>query len=95
MNDALLSATNRISFDIWQIFYLFRLISVVNGGYGNWTLGTLCNVSCGVGIEIWRRSCDNPEPKYGGRNCTELGDSIEFRKCSREPCPSKLQIHKT
>ena len=65
-------------------------IFLVNGGYGNWTLSIPCNVSCGAGVEIWRRSCDNPEPKYGGRNCSGLGKSIEFRNCVKLPCPSKI-----
>ena len=61
---------------------------IVNGGYSNWTLSIPCNVSCGDGVEIWRRSCDNPEPKYGGRNCSGLGKSENFRKCSKQLCPS-------
>ncbi|CAB4016143.1 Hemicentin-1, partial [Paramuricea clavata] len=59
----------------------------VNGGYSNWTLSKSCSVSCGDGVEIWRRFCDNPEPKYGGHNCSGLGNSAEFRNCSRTPCP--------
>ena len=69
--------------------YIKIFLSVVNGGYGNWTLRTPCDVSCGDGVEIWRRFCNNPEPRYNGRNCSELGISTEFRNCSRTPCPSK------
>ncbi|CAB4031608.1 Hypothetical predicted protein [Paramuricea clavata] len=62
----------------------------VDGGYSNWTLSKPCSVSCGDGVEIWRRFCINPEPKYGGHNCSGLGNSAQFRKlnCSRKPCPS-------
>ena len=67
------------------------LLSLVNGGYSNWTLSKPCNVSCGDGVEIWRRFCNNPEPKYGGHNCSGLGNSTEFRNCSRKPCPSKAK----
>ncbi|CAB4004558.1 coadhesin-like isoform X2 [Paramuricea clavata] len=59
----------------------------VNGGYSNWTLSKSCNVSCGDGVEIWRRFCNNPEPKYGGHNCSGFWNSTEFRNCSRTPCP--------
>ncbi|CAB3998513.1 partial [Paramuricea clavata] len=59
----------------------------VNGGYSNWTLSIPCSVSCGDGEEIWERFCNNPEPKYGGQNCSGLGNSTEFRDCSRKPCP--------
>ena len=64
----------------------------VSGGYSNWSVGIPCNVSCGEGVEVWQRTCDNPEPKYGGHNCSELGELFELRKCKREPCPSKDKI---
>ena len=48
-----------------------------------------CNVSCGNGVEVWQRNCDNPVPKYGGHNCSELGNSTKTRNCSRMPCLSK------
>ncbi|CAB4019964.1 Hypothetical predicted protein [Paramuricea clavata] len=59
----------------------------VNGGYSNWTFSKPCSVSCGDGVEIWRRFCNNPEPKYGGHNCSGFGNSTEFRNCNRTPCP--------
>lgn len=68
---------------------LLSCILVVDGGYSNWTLSSHCSVSCGEGIEIWQRTCDSPKPKYAGRNCHELGNSTESKKCSRKPCPSK------
>ena len=76
------------SFNILDNFSLF-LWSLVNGGYGNWTLSGKCNVSCGNGVEIWQRTCDNPVPRYGGNICSELGNSTESRNYSRKPCPSK------
>ncbi|XP_028409307.1 SCO-spondin-like [Dendronephthya gigantea] len=59
----------------------------VNGGYSKWNLSIRCSVSCGEGVEIWRRTCDNPEPKYHGRGCGGIGNSTEIRKCSKKPCP--------
>ncbi|XP_028418130.1 uncharacterized protein LOC114543270 [Dendronephthya gigantea] len=59
----------------------------VNGGYSNWSVSIICHVSCGEGVEIWERTCDKPEPKYGGSNCSVLGSSTEKRKCNRKPCP--------
>ena len=73
-------------------FPYFLLLSIVNSGYNNWTLSARCRVSCGVGTEIWRRFCNNPEPKYGRHNYSGLGNSTEFRNCSRTPCPSKLNL---
>ncbi|XP_028418196.1 mucin-like protein [Dendronephthya gigantea] len=59
----------------------------VNGGYSKWNLSIRCSASCGEGVEIWRRTCDNPEPKYHGRGCGGIGNPTEIRKCSRKPCP--------
>ena len=75
--------------------YFNDLFSVVNGGYSNWTLSIPCNVSCGDAVEVWRRTCSNPAPKYNGRNCSGLGISTEFRNCSRAPCPSKTELNNT
>ncbi|XP_028397378.1 uncharacterized protein LOC114521159 [Dendronephthya gigantea] len=59
----------------------------VNGGYTSWSLNVPCNVSCGAGVEIWRRTCHNPEPKYGGSNCSKLGKSFDLKNCTKKPCP--------
>ncbi|CAB4032957.1 Hypothetical predicted protein [Paramuricea clavata] len=66
----------------------------VNGAYSNWTLNAPCSVSCGDGVEIWRRFCNNPKPKYGGHTCSGLGNSSEFRHCSRTPCPINKDVSK-
>jgi hypothetical protein len=58
----------------------------VKGGYSRWNLSSQCNVTCGQGEEIWRRSCNNPTPKNGGRNCTLLGKDVEYRICKRQSC---------
>ena len=70
----------------------FILLSIVNGGYSNWTLNKPCSVSCGDGVEIWRRFCNNPEPKYVGHNCSGIGNSTELRNCRRKPCPRKPKM---
>ena len=68
----------------------FLSIFAVNGGYSGWYLSSKCNVTCGNGIEIWRRSCDNPSPKNGGQNCSVLGNGVEYRICRKQLCPSKF-----
>ena len=64
----------------------------MSGGYGNWSLNISCNVKCGEGFETWIRQCDKPEPKYGGRNCSHLGESVEYRHCSKKPCIGKCIV---
>ena len=62
----------------------------MNGSYGNWSLKSTCNVTCGEGFETWSRECNNPEPMYGGRNCSHLGESFELRPCSASACSGMI-----
>jgi hypothetical protein len=46
-------------------------------------------------MEIWRRTCNNPEPKYGGRNCSSLGTRTEIRNrahASKAKTLSKVKL---
>ncbi|CAB3991942.1 angiopoietin-1 receptor-like [Paramuricea clavata] len=49
----------------------------VDGRYGNWSLNSSCSVTCGEGFETWSRECNNPEPKYSGRNCSHQGEPVD------------------
>jgi hypothetical protein len=71
------------------VFYSVFLL-LVDGIYGNWTK-TLCSVTCGQGVEIWTRQCDNPPGRYGG-NCSKEGPSREIGTCKLEACPGKICV---
>ena len=62
---------------------------LVNGNYGNWTKLSPCSATCGQGVEIWIRYCNNPPGKYGG-NCSKQGADHENRLCAKEPCHGKI-----
>ncbi|CAH1788104.1 unnamed protein product [Owenia fusiformis] len=54
----------------------------IDGGLSNWT-SQGCNrndVTCSGGTETWTRTCDSPEPMYGGANCT--GDTLKVTGCN-------------
>ena len=78
----------------FQLLHHYVYFDIVNGGYGSWSLNTTCNVTCGGGFETWIRECNKPEPNYGGRNCSHLGESVEFRPCFKKPCVGKYTIVK-
>ncbi|XP_041349173.1 SCO-spondin-like [Gigantopelta aegis] len=64
----------------------------VNGGwsaYGAWTVRTPCPNTCGVGtgVEIRRRTCTNPAPRYNGRSCVGSSSETRTKTCSLSPCP--------
>jgi hypothetical protein len=64
---------------------------LVDGSYGNWTTSP-CSATCGQGVKIQIRLCDNPPGKYGG-NCSKQGPAQEIRTCKTNPCPSKIYLY--
>ncbi|XP_065185495.1 A disintegrin and metalloproteinase with thrombospondin motifs 18-like isoform X1 [Sycon ciliatum] len=56
----------------------------VHGGWSDFSDWTDCSLSCAGGIAYRSRSCTNPKPAEGGRNCT--GHRIENRMCNVQPC---------
>ena len=74
---------------------LYRVLTilfvlVVNGGYSPWSDWTQCTVTCGGGESMRSRTCTNPSPEFGGKDCSSLGSSTETMKCKNDPCPGKL-----
>ncbi|XP_071822873.1 A disintegrin and metalloproteinase with thrombospondin motifs 9-like isoform X2 [Apostichopus japonicus] len=53
----------------------------VAGGWSEWT-ETSCSRTCGGGVIIRERVCNNPFPAYGGAPCE--GDGFEPRLCNTE-----------
>lgn len=63
-------------------------ICPINGGWGQWSEWKTCNAQC---QSIRTRSCDNPEPSNGGREC--VGDKLEKTNCTDDLC-AVLIFHK-
>lgn len=57
---------------------------IVDGGWSEWSPWSKCSKTCGVGVRSRKRTCDNPEPKNGGRECE--GENVELEKCSSKSC---------
>ena len=64
---------------------MFTNVASVDGGWGPWSEFSLCSAPCGPGTKERKRSCDNPAPKEGGRQCK--GVSKQVADCSYRPCP--------
>lgn len=58
----------------------------VDGGWGNWTEWSTCSRTCGSGISIQSRVCDNPQPANGGSFC--VGKRTRYKTCNTDPCPA-------
>eukprot|EP00105_Crassostrea_gigas_P025267 XP_011445797.1 PREDICTED: coadhesin [Crassostrea gigas] len=63
----------------------------VNGSwsvYGPWGKFSECSKTCGAGAQsrYRHRTCNNPKPQYGGRNCTGPSIKPETSPCNTNPC---------
>ncbi|OQR78231.1 semaphorin-5A-like [Tropilaelaps mercedesae] len=54
-----------------------------HGGWTDWSAWSACSSPCGPGYQHRTRSCTNPRPLFGGRNC--IGQSREERGCPSNP----------
>ncbi|KAK3774549.1 hypothetical protein RRG08_049485, partial [Elysia crispata] len=58
----------------------------VDGGWSRWSVWADCSVTCGRGYREQVRTCDNPAPQHGGRDCE--GEARVHKKCYTDrPCP--------
>nr|XP_042899314.1 hemicentin-1 isoform X1 [Parasteatoda tepidariorum] len=69
----------------YQIDYCNSAQCPVNGEWGQWSTWGPCSSSCNKGQKKRFRSCDNPEPAGGGRDCS--GASQEIEVCNAHLCP--------
>jgi len=65
--------------------------TAVNGGYTNWTISK-CSVTCGGGVKTFTRTCTNPPPANGGKNCSELGPANKTASCNEQGCRKSLGL---
>jgi len=66
--------------------YQYIVFTVVNGDWSEWSEWEECSVTCGGGNKTRNRTCTEPEPQYGGNNCT--GHDTNYTSCNDYPCPS-------
>ncbi|CAH0553699.1 unnamed protein product [Brassicogethes aeneus] len=65
----------------------------VNGGWGEWSSWTSCSRTCGMGVSIAERDCNNPAPQNRGRYC--LGERKKTKTCNPEAYAIEtLQTHR-
>ncbi|KAK0072882.1 hypothetical protein PV325_010650, partial [Microctonus aethiopoides] len=68
--------------------------SAINGGWGKWGSPGECSRTCGGGVRVTERECDNPRPSNLGRYC--LGERRRVEVCNTKPCdPDKPSFRAT
>ena len=60
-------------------------LTIVDGGWCKWSSWGSCSKSCNGGTQVRSRTCTNPEPQYGGKQCA--GSSQSTRACNQQKCP--------
>ena len=58
-----------------------------DGGYSKWSEWTECTKTCGGGVKSRERTCTNPVPENGGKDCSKLGEPEETVECNTQACP--------
>ncbi|CAG0890106.1 unnamed protein product [Darwinula stevensoni] len=59
----------------------------VDGGWTDWSAWSACSASCGFALKWRRRTCTNPQPRFGGKAC-EGKDTEEAMCTDNPPCPT-------
>ncbi|XP_019396424.1 PREDICTED: A disintegrin and metalloproteinase with thrombospondin motifs 13 isoform X1 [Crocodylus porosus] len=59
-------------------------VTVVHGHWSGWSPFTSCSRSCGGGVAVRRRFCNNPRPAFGGQQC--LGEDLQAEMCNTQAC---------
>ncbi|KAL3852080.1 hypothetical protein ACJMK2_015767 [Sinanodonta woodiana] len=59
------------------------------GAWSSWTLSATCSVSCGTGVKTVtrNRTCSNPVPQNGGRQCNGTSTENQTSACNTNLCP--------
>uniref|UniRef100_A0A673C4T6 Peptidase M12B domain-containing protein n=1 Tax=Sphaeramia orbicularis TaxID=375764 RepID=A0A673C4T6_9TELE len=57
----------------------------VDGRWGKWGAYGDCSRSCGGGVQLAKRECNNPVPENGGKYC--YGVRLKYRSCNLNSCP--------
>ncbi|GFN84331.1 A disintegrin and metalloproteinase with thrombospondin motifs 9 [Plakobranchus ocellatus] len=59
-------------------------VKAINGGWGPWKPYGPCSRTCGGGVKMKYRECNNPVPQNEGHYC--LGIRVKYRSCNIKNC---------
>lgn len=62
----------------------------IDGKWGKWGAYGSCSRTCGGGVQLAKRDCNNPVPENGGKYCQGL--RIKYRSCNLEPCKNSGKL---
>ncbi len=62
------------------------MLSLKDGGWGEWTEWDECTATCGGGFQTKLRFCVNPEPANGGSDCSDTNIDAMTQSCNEDSC---------
>ncbi|XP_022787051.1 coadhesin-like [Stylophora pistillata] len=65
---------------------VLEVYCALDGGYTEWSESE-CSVTCGGGVKTLTRTCTNPPPSNGGKDCSKLGPATMTLSCHEQECP--------
>ena len=71
--------------DIGDRNMILSILISVNGSWSTWGSWSNCSTTCGDGVLTRLRTCTDPIPLNGGRDCPGL--SSDTTLCNVVPCP--------
>uniref|UniRef100_A0A671PZX3 A disintegrin and metalloproteinase with thrombospondin motifs 3-like n=1 Tax=Sinocyclocheilus anshuiensis TaxID=1608454 RepID=A0A671PZX3_9TELE len=60
-----------------------------DGAWSAWSKYGSCSRSCGTGVRLRTRQCNNPAPSNGGQDCP--GVNYEYQLCNIDDCPKHFE----
>ena len=86
----LLRKSNKISL-LTNNIRLETSLFIVNGGWSDWSSFGDCSKTCGGGEKTRYRTCTNPAPANGGKDC--MGSSSDSMSCNEQGCPGQYTVY--
>ena len=65
----------------------------VDGGWNDLGEWSVCSAECGGGSQSRSKTCTNPSPANGGKECE--GEDEESRRCNQQSCHGKIAFYVT
>ncbi|XP_062816961.1 A disintegrin and metalloproteinase with thrombospondin motifs 15 [Anolis carolinensis] len=60
----------------------------VDGNWGKWAPYGQCSRTCGGGVQLAKRECNDPSPTNEGKYCE--GIRVKYRSCGLDPCSDSV-----
>lgn len=73
------------------------LLFAVDGRYTQWGEWSECSTTCDPGSRKRERSCTNPPPQNGGKDCSSLGEASQTKWCNtgkKQQCKGRSSLKK-